>query len=93
MGERAPRAIEEAPARAKERAVARPMPLEAPVMKTDVPVRERAGSVGDMSGYVSVWIVGVKLEPGVGLAGKSVCVDGTMVKLTVGVYGGAGHNG
>lgn len=32
--DRAPRPMAEAPARAKERAVARPMPLESPLMKT-----------------------------------------------------------
>lgn len=41
-------AILEAPERAKERAVARPMPLEAPVMKTECDLwapEERRGSM------------------------------------------------
>jgi len=37
--ERAPRAMEEAPAEAKEMAMALPMPFEAPQMKTVLPWR------------------------------------------------------
>lgn len=42
------------PALAYEIAVARPMPLEAPVMKTDLPLRFDF-VVGSMAGYVSEW--------------------------------------
>lgn len=43
---RAPRPICEAPAVAYARAVASPMPLEAPVMKTDLPLQlDFAGSM------------------------------------------------
>lgn len=44
----APMAMSDAPALAKEMAMARPMPLDAPVMKTDL--RAREAFVGSMAG-------------------------------------------
>lgn len=52
-------AIWDAPARAKETAVARPIPLEAPVMKT-----LRFVWVADaIREYVSVWVLAAKVKP------------------------------
>lgn len=55
--ERAPTPIAAAPALANESAVARPMPFDAPEMKTQLP--ETSDLEESINGYVSVWIVEV----------------------------------
>lgn len=47
-------AMNEAPALANEKAIARPRPRDAPLMKTHF--SERSDLRGSMSGYVSLWI-------------------------------------
>lgn len=59
--DRAAMIIVDAPALAKLRAVARPTPFDAPVIKTDFP--STLAFVGSIEGYVSLWIVGVKSRP------------------------------
>src|ERR1700760_3643962 len=46
------RAMRDAPASAKERAVSAPMPVPPPVTATVLPLAESSGRVGDMDGYV-----------------------------------------
>lgn len=53
--------MHEAPAWAKEMAAARPMPFDAPVMRTFLPLR--SAFVGSIAGYVSWREVGVKFAP------------------------------
>jgi len=53
--------MHEAPAWAKEMAAARPMPFDAPVMRTFLPLR--SAFVGSIAGYVSWREVGVKFTP------------------------------
>ena len=58
------RAIRDAPAFAKERAVSAPMPVPPPVIRMVFPLAEREGRVGEIEGYVLVCHVSVGLGKG-----------------------------
>lgn len=49
--------MSDAPARAKERAMDRPIPRDVPVIRTDFP--DKLAREGDMKGHDSRWIVRV----------------------------------